>query len=162
MDFKLLKAHISRKKQPKTDKNWFTIEFKDDKTIHIIDQKMLEILLVDTDNSLQALMSCGWTKNLGWHEGNDGRIYERHELNEAGNNYYDRLDFQKHISEIGPKYIKLLNEINDYKLPSRDDNVKLYMYWRIRGYFRVNEIEGIKKYTGKELKQGNKKVEILH
>ena len=157
MVFEQIKTHFARKKQFQVENTWFMIEFKDDNTIHIIDQKMLEILLVDTDNSLQALMSCGWTKNLGWHEGNDGKIYERHALNNAGNDYYQRLNHTQNVAAIGPKYIKVLNKMNTSKQVNYDDNVELYMCVRMEDYFKKNSIKSIKKYNKEELTQENTK-----
>ena len=153
MVFENLKAYFSRKKQFQVENIWFMIEFMNDTTIHIIDQKMLEILLVDTDNSLQALMSCGWTRNLGWHEGNDGKIYERHTLSDAGNDYYNKLNYTRNVAAIGPKYIKVLNKMNAGKQVHYDDNVELYMCVRMENYFKKNSIKSIKKYNREELEQ---------
>ena len=150
MVFESIKSYFIKKKQP--EKNWFLVELKNDRTMHIVDQKMVEIMLADA-NSLQELMSCGWTKNLGWHDGNDGLIYERHELNDAGNDYYNRLDQSKDISYVGPKFVKLLNEINEYNLPDRTDKEKTDMYLMICWNFKKNNVKSIKKYERKEMAQ---------
>lgn len=158
MVFEKIKAHFVNKKQPKDEKNWYIIEFRFDKTIHIVEQKMLEIILADVGNSLGELMSCGWTKNLGWHEGNDGKIYERHDLNEAGLEYYGR----QQIAQTGPLYVKLLNNMNDNNFPSRADVTQTYMFFNICANFKRNEIKSIKKYERKELENMEENVAVLH
>lgn len=162
MVFERIKAHFVNKKQPKDEKNWYIIEFKFDKTIHIVEQKMLEIILADRRNSLGELMSCGWTKNLGWHEGNDGKIYERHALNEAGLDYYERLERGCNIAHTGPMYVKLLNDMNDNKFPSKADITETYMYFNICENFKRNEIKSIKKYEGVQLENMEENIAVLH
>lgn len=162
MDFGIIKAHFFNKKQQKEEQKWFQIEFKNDRTIHIVEQKIVEIILVDEKNSLDELKSCGWTKNLGWHEGSDGKIYERHALSDAGLNYYDRLNMRYDIVEVGPQYIKLLNEINVCRFSEQNDATKSYMYWRICNNFKENNIKSITKYKAKEVNKKEEKVSTLH
>ena len=162
MVFEKINTHFMNKKQQKDDKNWYTIEFRFDRTIHIVEQKMLEIILADRSNSLSQLMSCGWTKNLGWHEGNDGKIYERHALNDAGLDYYERLKNYCNIAQTGPLYVKLLNDMNNYKFPSRADVIQTYMFFNIDENFKRNEIKSIKKYEGAELENKGENVAVLH
>lgn len=162
MVFEKIKTHFMNKKQQKDEKNWYTIEFRFDKTMHIVDQKMLEIILADRRNSLDELISCGWTKNLGWHEGEDGKIYERHALNEAGLDYYERLKTHCNIAQTGPLYVKLLNDMNNYKYPTKADITATYMYFNICENFKRNEIKSIKKYDKKELTKEQENVAVLN
>ena len=161
MVFERIKAYLVNKKlEEKERQNWYIVKKEDDSVIHIIDEKMLEIILVDW-NSLEELVSCGWTSSLGWHSGNDNKIYERHTLNHAGLDYYNLLETRLNIKETGHKYVKLLNEINDSILPDKTDGLRTYMYWRICSNFKINHIKGITKYNGEELKEENQNVAVL-
>ena len=61
--------------------------------IHIVEKKLLEVMLVD-HASLNFVIHTGWVENLGWHIGKDDKLYDRHQLNNAGLDYYKRVEIR--------------------------------------------------------------------
>lgn len=146
MVFETIKKHFESKKAKSQPTTYYAVELKNNDTVYVVEQKAVEIMLAN-NCSIQQLWSCSYVKSIGWHQGNDGKIYERHKLSDSGKTYYDLLK----IENYGPKYIELLNEINEYDLPFRYNQQKTGMYWDICWNFKSNNVKSIKKYDGKEL-----------
>ena len=145
MVFEAIKAHFVQKQQE--EQKWFIVEFrKDKKTIHIVEQKIVEIMLADSDDDLLRLILCGYVANVGWHQGNDNKIYERHVLTQKGKELYN----SQGISYVAPNYLKALEEMNNSPInPLEVTDEKAEIWWN----FRKNQIKSIQIYEGKELEK---------
>ena len=100
---------LGRKKQEQT---FYLMEFLEekDKVCHIVEEKLLETMLME-GSSLDSFNASGYMYSLGWHVGQDGKMYERHALNEMGIDFYGRVE--RILKKDGEKYLAALNEIND-------------------------------------------------
>ena len=156
MVFERIKAHFINKKAPQTKQNWYVVEFEDDKALHIVDQKMLETML-GKNVPMSELFSCGWTENKGWHIGNDDKVYERHALNEAGLDFYERIG----VAERGPKCVQILENMNNNIYPFKYDFESNGLYMNVCFYLYRNRIKSIQKYNKEELEDKTEKAVVL-
>lgn len=135
----------SNKEQEKI--TWYVIESKKSRVRHIVEEKLLEVILADND-TLEGVAGSGYTKVAGWHEGKDGIIYERHQLNSYGQDYRNRLIKKgKNLSN----YVKALEEMNNNSNFDNLSREKAEISWN----FTKNLIKGVYKYVEKELKVQN-------
>ena len=147
----ILKVIKYRNKKP--NEQFFVMECSEKESVcFILEQKVLEIMLSDAWG-LKELYNCCYLDRVGWHEGNDRKVYIRYVLSERGNDLYNVLE----IKEKGKNYIKALNEMNNgtnskHLLYEKED-IRLYNYT-----FKVNKIY---KYEGKELGTQNSQDEGL-
>jgi len=135
------KKHWQKKKQKEL--SYYLLELKDEDTIYVVEQKMLEIMLAD-NCSMHHMWSCGYTQRMGWHEGNDGKIYEKYQLNLTGMDLYEQLK----MKNFGPIYLEALEEMNHDNInPSNLESEKSDIRWN----FKRHNIKSINKYNGVEL-----------
>lgn len=131
MTFEKIKNYFVNKKNK--NRVFYAVVLKDEDAVHIVEQQVLEIMLVD-NCSLQSMWSCSYTANLGSREGTDGKTYEKHVLSDAGRIYYKSLK----IDSFAPKYLEALDEINDNNInPTKWAEEKGEIRWN----FKRNKIE---------------------
>lgn len=141
MTFEKIKNYFINKKQK--EQVFYLVEFKNEETMHIAEQKLIEIMLVDCTD-LQRLVMCGYAANIGWHVGENGRVYEKHLLTDGGKHYYEMLK----IKNFAPKYMEALEEMNNHNInPSKWAEEKGEIRWN----FKKNRVKSIQKYDGREL-----------
>lgn len=145
MSFEKIKNYFKQKKQKEA--NWFVVEMKKDDVSYIIDKHTLEFMLAEKVD-LSYLINNNALNRLGWHIGNDKKVYERYQINSNGKLLYD---FCK-TEAVGKSYLEALKEINN-----NDSSEKLAKEKaEIRLNFRKNQIKSIQKYNANELTKTNK------
>ena len=133
-------------KKEKDEKNFYIIETKKEDVCHIVEEKLLEVMLME-GTDLESVKSAGYVRRDGWHIGIDDKVYERHSLNDVGLFYHDLI--QKDLDKSGKNYIAALNEINSGIKTSKFQVERAEINWN----FKINLIKKVYKYEGKELKQ---------
>lgn len=142
---------LGRKKR---EQNFYLMEFLEekDKVCHIVEEKLLETILME-GSSLDSFNASGYMYSLGWLVGQDGKIYERHALNEMGIDFYGRL--ARILKKDGARYIAALNEINGGIKTGQFDKEKE----EIKENFEKHFVAKVTKYEEKEheMKSATKK-----
>ncbi len=145
MEFENIKKFFLNKKKLNEDKDFFVIEYKNEGACHIVDKKLLGIMLAE-NRSLEEMVHRGYTSYVGFHFGKDKKVYTRHTLNGMGQFFYDML-----LEEIGEqqmcKYFVALDDMNKNKNLHRFLSEKN----KIALNFKHNSLSKIYRYEGKEL-----------
>lgn len=141
-----LKRHFINKKQE--NKTFYVVEEKDNYVVSILEKKALEVMLTE-GKTVEEMRNCMYLSRLGWHEGNDKKIYEKFILSVYGNTFYNYANTQK----MGKEYLKVLEDIKKFELPAVCDDKKSEISLQLSWFFKRNNISKIYKYEAKELKK---------
>lgn len=137
---------LDKKKDVIQKVNWILLKTKT--TNFVVEERLLAVM-VENGRDLRYTSRVGYTKPLGWHIGNDGKVYERIKLNDYGEIYYDlnkqNLD----------KFIEVAHDIID----GNRNLGNVYYYIKFNKFFENADILSMNKYDGAEL-QTNKEKEI--
>ena len=141
----LKEFYEKRKDRPLNEANWFLLDMLDEPGVrYIVTKEIVELMLCDGWTKNDILGSV-WSTSMGWHIGNDDKVYERFALNDVGEMYYEK----QRIKEKGPKFISALEELNKGKRIGDSYAVEKILINEI--CFKRNRVKAITKYEGKEL-----------
>ena len=136
--------------------NWLLVRVSGDHLIQnlIIDERLFTFMVMREIYPGQAYLSI-IGKNLGWHSGEDGEIYDKFALNTDRFGSYFKDDGSNFIKEY-KIYLKMLNKF----LNNINDGSKEYLI--LKQYFRKGQVKELCMYNEccEKPKNYNKEIEL--
>ena len=139
-----LKGMFNKEKNEKDV--YYLVKYQNDNVFYIIEQKLLELMLMEGVKH-ESFMNSGYVGRLGWHIGEDDKVYERLALNDFGKYYYSRI--QEIMMRDSKAYLAALYEIQT----GRESRFLKNERKVVEKMLEENLVESISSYTRKEMQK---------